>query len=98
MLFKRLFCSKITNVIQQDEIVRLSKRIASTGYCSRRAAEKCIKKGQVQVNQSVITEVSTKVTLKDTIHVHGKQLDAQVKTILYLAHKLPGVRILVWSF
>lgn len=40
---------------------RLQKRIATSGYCSRRKAEELIQKGLVEVNGEVITKLGTTV-------------------------------------
>lgn len=54
---------------------RLQKRIATSGYCSRRKAEELIQKGLVEVNGEVITKLGTTVKPGDIITVEGNILD-----------------------
>ncbi len=56
--------------------MRLNKRIADLGYCSRREADELIKDAKVKVNGSVVTELGTKVAEKDKIEI----VDRHVKT------------------
>lgn len=63
---------------------RLQKRIAASGICSRRAAEKLIEDGKVTVNGSVITELGTKVSPEDVIAVNGKTLNIAKKHYLVM--------------
>ena len=53
---------------------RLHKRIASSGYCSRRMAERLIADGEVKVIGTVVTEMGVQVTAKDKIMVDGHTL------------------------
>ena len=53
---------------------RLHKRIAASGLCSRRAAEKLIEEGRVAVNGQTVTELGTKVCEEDVVAVDGKPL------------------------
>ena len=63
-----LFCI----IILVKKMERLQKIIASSGYCSRRTAEKLIIAGKVKVNGVTITDLGTKASLSDTILVNGK--------------------------
>jgi 23S rRNA pseudouridine2605 synthase len=54
---------------------RLHKRIAASGLCSRRAAEKLILEGLVAVNGVTVTELGTKVGPEDQVSVNGKLLE-----------------------
>ena len=69
---------------------RLQKRIAESGYTSRRNAEKLIQEGKVLVNGEVITKLGTKVTEKDEIIVDGEFLETQ-KFEYYLLNKPRGI-------
>jgi 23S rRNA pseudouridine2605 synthase/16S rRNA pseudouridine516 synthase len=54
-------------------IERLQKYLAGAGIASRRKCEELILQGQVQVNNSVITKLGTKVDpQKDIVEVNGK--------------------------
>lgn len=70
---------------------RLQKRIASSGYCSRRAAEELIVDGKVEVNGAVVTQLGTKVTEKDRIDIFGKRLQFNNETIHLAFNKPSGV-------
>lgn len=67
---------------------RLHKRIANSGLCSRRAAEKLIAEGRVAVNGSAVTEMGVKVGPSDEIRVDGKPLDSP--KFVYLAMNKPA--------
>ena len=47
------------------ELERLQKRIANSGYTSRRKAETLISEGKVKVNGTTVTELGTKVKPSD---------------------------------
>lgn len=70
---------------------RLQKRIANTGYVSRRKAEELITLGKVKVNGVVIRELGTKVSGTDTIEVEGNILEESIKKVYYLLNKPRGV-------
>ena len=48
---------------------RLQKFISSSGYCSRREAERLIAEGYVSVNGKVVRELGTKVSESDTVMI-----------------------------
>lgn len=59
-------------------------RIAHSGLCSRRAAEKLILEGRVVVNGQSVTELGVKVTADDEVQVDGKTLSVAKKYVLIL--------------
>lgn len=71
--------------------VRLQKFIAEAGVASRRAAERLIFNGYVEVNGKVVKELGTKVDpLHDLVKVEGRPL--KLKRKIYVAlHKPRGV-------
>lgn len=69
---------------------RLQKRIANSGYCSRRKAEELIKEGKVMVNDTVVTELGYKAHDKDQIKVDGILIEREQK-VYYLLNKPRGV-------
>ena len=69
---------------------RLQKRIASSGYTSRRKAEDLITSGKVKVNGQVVKELGTKVKDSDEIEVEGNILEKEKKEY-YLMNKPRGV-------
>ncbi|MEX3487672.1 pseudouridine synthase [Staphylococcus warneri] len=70
------------------ELERLQKRIASSGYTSRRKAETLITDGKVKVNGHVITELGTKVSNSDTVEVEGIKLEQEDK--IYILFNKPA--------
>lgn len=71
--------------------MRLAKRIARSGVCSRRDAEKRIENGTVTVNGHTITQCATTVTPNDSIAVDGKTLPDIEPVRLWAYHKPTGV-------
>lgn len=67
---------------------RLQKRIANSGYTSRRKAEVLIEEGKVKVNGEQVTELGTKVKPSDTIEVEGIKLEQEDK--LYILFYKPA--------
>ena len=49
--------------------MRIAKRIARSGVCSRREAERWIEMGRVTLNGKVITSPAINVTQQDVIQV-----------------------------
>lgn len=78
---------------------RLAKRIAMSGLCSRREAEKYIESHDVLVNGEVVTDMATVVDVKrDVIAVAGRTLSSVEKLKVWMAHKLPGVRTCLFNY
>jgi len=69
--------------------MRLQKKIAESGYCSRRAAEKLIGEGVVFVNGEVAV-IGQTVTEDDEIMIDGKLLKNQSPKIYIALNKPPG--------
>lgn len=65
---------------------RLQKRIANSGYTSRRKAEELILEGRVTVNNETVTELGFKVSNKDEIRVEDILLERENK-VYYLLNK-----------
>ena len=65
---------------------RLQKMIASSGYTSRRKAEKLITDGRVSVNGNIVTELGFKVSSKDKIMIDGVLLEKETR-VYYLLNK-----------
>ena len=64
------------------ELERLQKRIANSGYTSRRKAETLIVEGKVKVNGTVTDELGTKVKPSDVIEVEGIKLEQEDKVYI----------------
>lgn len=70
---------------------RLHKRIASSGYCSRRMAERLIAEGEVEVNGKIVREMGVQVSEKDKIVVEGTVLKFDKKKITLMMNKPVGI-------
>ena len=70
---------------------RLSKKIARSGFSSRREAEKYIESGRVKVNGVIIKELSFQVGINDQIHIDGQRINKEGKTRLWKFHKPKGL-------
>lgn len=71
-------------------MIRLNKFIASTGYCSRRAADALIEEGKVFVNNFPITKLGTQIDPdKDAIRV-GKKVIQPRKHVTIALNKPKG--------
>lgn len=79
-------------VMENDEGVRINKYFTQVGYCSRRAADKLIDAGAVEINGKV-PEKGTKVMPGDVVTVRGEVVSPDVeKEHVYLAvHKPVGI-------
>ena len=71
-------------------MIRLQKRIADSGFCSRRKAEEYIINNKVFVNGNLVNELGTKVDEKDEIIVDGNSITNQDKEY-YVFYKPRGV-------
>ncbi len=65
---------------------RLQKRIANSGYTSRRKAEKLIQEGKVKVNGKIITNLGFQVNDKDDVEIDKVHLSTEEKEY-YLLYK-----------
>lgn len=72
-----------------DEIQRLSKRMAQLGLCSRREADSYIERGWVKVNGTTAT-LGQKVTLKDRIDLERQAHQQQASRVTILLNKPVG--------
>ena len=70
---------------------RLSKKIARSGFSSRREAEKYIESGRVKVNGVIIKELSFQVGINDQIHIDGRRINKEGKTRLWKFNKPKGL-------
>ena len=69
---------------------RLQKVMAAAGVASRRASEKLIQSGRVQVNGETVTELGTKVSRHDKVVVDGVPIHWEPH-VYYLLNKPRGV-------
>ncbi|ODA67213.1 Ribosomal large subunit pseudouridine synthase B [Methyloligella halotolerans] len=74
-----------------DTSMRVAKRIAKAGVCSRRDAEKLIEEGRVAVNGKVLATPACVVTDSDKVTVDGKALPAAEIPRMWRYHKPKGL-------
>ena len=72
----------------EENLKRLNKFIAETGFCSRREADKLIEEGRVTINGAV-PEMGTKVSPEDEVRVDGKLIVEKNEKMIYLAFNKP---------
>jgi len=72
----------------EENLKRLNKFIAETGYCSRREADKFIEEGRVTINGAV-PELGTKVASDDEVRIDGKLIREKTEKPIYLAFNKP---------
>lgn len=70
--------------------IRIAKRIARSGVCSRREAEELIQNGRVSLNGVLVTSPALNVTLKDRVCVDNVPLSPIQRTRVIVANKLSG--------
>ncbi len=70
---------------------RIAKRIARSGYCSRRDAERLIAEGRVAVDGTPIESPALNVTAAQEIRIDGERLKAAEPTRLFRYYKPEGV-------
>ena len=76
----------VNNLINE----RIAKKIANSGLCSRREAERLINNGSVKLNGNVIKNCNINVTTKDIIEVNNQKLKEKEKVKLWLYYKKKG--------
>ncbi len=72
---------------QASDRMPLNKYVAHSGICSRRDAADMIRKGEIKVNDIVVTEPGTKVSPKDTITIKGKKITPSKNLVYILLNK-----------
>jgi 23S rRNA pseudouridine2605 synthase len=70
---------------------RIAKRLARSGVCSRRDAERLIDQGRVKVDGRTIETPATLVTEASRIEVDGQAVAAPQRPRIWLFHKPPGL-------
>ncbi len=64
--------------------IRLNKFIANAGVCSRRAADKIIEEGRVQVNGTIVKNLGAKVSTFDKVLVDNKIITTEKKKYILI--------------
>lgn len=74
------------------EGIRLNRYLAQRGVCSRRAADRLIEEGRVEINQRVVRQLGTLVnTARDDVYVDGELVSESQAAKVLLFHKPVGV-------
>ena len=73
---------------EQTEGIRLNKYLSEIGHCSRRAADRLIEEGRVQIN-GVQVIMGQKVTTLDRIEVDGVLVEDLQERNVYIAFNKP---------
>ena len=70
-------------------LMRLQKFLSKAGICSRRKGEEYIKAGLVRVNNTVVTELGTKIDpVNDRVEFKGKVVTPE-NDLVYIALNKP---------
>ena len=71
-----------TSKQNQTQKVRLNKYISNSGVCSRRAADNLILEGRIKVNNTIVKELGTKVSVDDKVQLDNKKIFSEEKAYL----------------
>jgi 23S rRNA pseudouridine2605 synthase len=91
LCYQDAMSGKTTDNSPAQETERIAKRIARSGLCSRRDAERLIAEGRVAVDGTLLETPAVTVGPKDAITVDGKPLPEIEPTRLWLYHKPAGL-------
>ena len=75
-------------IMEEKKVTRINKYLSEIGFCSRRAADRMIDDGRIEINGS-IPEMGTKVSEEDEIRVDGKIVQNQNIKKVYIALNKP---------
>lgn len=78
-MIKKTKNNKVEEVV---ELTRLNKYLSHNSNYSRREADKLIEEGKVRVNNKVVTDLATKVSVNDKVEI-GKKLIKEEKNKIY---------------
>ncbi|MCO5230005.1 MAG: 23S rRNA pseudouridine(2604) synthase RluF [Chitinophagales bacterium] len=81
---------KKQTVIHQDDSVSVNKYISSSGYCSRREADRLIEEGRVTINDK-IAQKGNRIYPNDTVTVDGEEIYSTSNTVYIAMNKPLGV-------
>src|SRR5258708_15801378 len=71
-----------------DGSVSVNKYISSSGFCSRREADKLIEQARVTINGELVI-AGAKVMPGDTVEIDGEPIKASKKRPIYIAFNKP---------
>jgi len=82
---RRISEKKKSEIGSKDEsLIRLNRFISNSGVCSRREADVLIKDGFISVNGKTVTDLGTKVSIRDDIRYKNKKLRAEKKVYILM--------------
>jgi len=81
---KKKKCKSDKKDFPDKNLIRLNKYIANTGLCSRREADEYISSGLIAVNGKIVTELGTKISLKNEVKYNGQTLKQERKVYILL--------------
>lgn len=67
-----------------EDGVRLNKFISNSGICSRREADSYITAGVVSINDTIVTELGTKVYPNDIVKFNGERIKGEEKVYIVM--------------
>ena len=70
--------------------ISVNKFISSTGFCSRRAADKLLDEGRVKIN-GVLAKKGNRVEAGDLVTVDGNPIESQTELVYLLLNKPVGI-------
>lgn len=76
--------------MSEVKTVRLNKRLAELGYCSRREADEWIARGLVLVNGVIVTQLGTQVGPNDVVTVADQAVEEKEAELTILLNKPIG--------
>lgn len=81
-----------SSIIQHDpkETIRLNKYISSSGYCSRREADRLIEEGKVRID-GIVAEIGTRVLDTQEVEVENFKIEAKQKFVYIALNKPIGI-------
>lgn len=72
----------------KDEQISLNKYISSSGFCSRREADKLIEQARVTINGELVLP-GAKVSIGDKVEIDGEAIKTAQKRPIYIAFNKP---------
>lgn len=76
--------------MSEAKTVRLNKRLAELGYCSRREGDEWISRGLVLVNGVVVTQLGTQVGPTDVVTVANEAMEEKAGQLTIMLNKPVG--------
>jgi 23S rRNA pseudouridine2604 synthase len=73
----------------KEDQVSLNKYISSSGFCSRREADKLIEQARVTVNDELVLP-GAKINIGDTVEIDGEPLAKKQQRPIYIAFNKPA--------